>query len=115
MHNEVTITGTIKNIKTYSNERGTLLTGWLDQRDVSRTSDNTVDRSVYVVGMNIIALDKDTVGDILGASKAGQEATPNITITGRLVTKFDRRQNIDESKRRAPFAQLEVHAVEVNA
>jgi hypothetical protein len=112
MQNTVTITGTIKNIKTYKNERGTLLTGWLDQRDVSRTSDNTVDRSVYVVGMNIIALDDSTIGEILGASKAGTESTMPVTITGRLVTKFDRRQNIDESKRRAPFAQLEVHAVE---
>ena len=111
MHNEVTITGTIKNIKTQKNERGTLLTGWLDQRDVSRTSNGTADRQVYVVGMNIIALDDSTVGEILGASKAGKESTAPITLSGRLVTKFDRRQNIEESKRRAPFAQLEVHAV----
>lgn len=112
MQNTVTITGTIKNIKTYKNERGTLLTGWLDQRDVSRTSDNTIDRPVYVVGMNIVALDDSTIGEILGASRAGTESTLPVTVTGRLVTKFDRRQNIDESKRRAPFAQLEVHAVE---
>jgi hypothetical protein len=112
MQNTVTITGTIKNIKTYKNDRGTLLTGWLDQRDVSRMHDGTADRQVYVVGMNIIALDDSTIGEILGASKAGTESTLPVTITGRLVTKFDRRQNIDESKRRAPFAQLEVHAVE---
>jgi hypothetical protein len=112
MQNTVTITGTIKNIKTYKNERGTLLTGWLDQRDVSRTSDDTIDRTVYVVGMNIIALDDSTIGEILGASKAGTESTLPVTVSGRLVTKFDRRQNIDETKRRAPFAQLEVHAVE---
>jgi hypothetical protein len=112
MQNKVTITGTIKNIKTYKNERGTLLTGWLDQRDVSRTSDDTIDRTVYVVGMNIIALDDSTIGEILGASKAGTESTLPVTVSGRLVTKFDRRQNIDETKRRAPFAQLEVHAVE---
>jgi hypothetical protein len=112
MQNITTITGTIKNIKTYKNERGTLLTGWLDQRDVSRMPDGTADRQVYVVGMNIIALDDSTIGEILGASKAGTESTLPVTVTGRLVTKFDRRQNIDEAKRRAPFAQLEVHAVE---
>lgn len=112
MQNTVTITGTIKNIKTYKNDRGTLLTGWLDQRDVSRMQDGTADRQVYVVGMNIIALDDSTIGEILGASRAGSESTTPVTITGRLVTKFDRRQNIDESKRRAPFAQLEVHSVE---
>jgi len=112
MLNEVTITGTIKNIKTYQNERGTLLTGWLDQRDMSRMSDGTADRPVYVVGMNIIALDNSVIGEILGESKAGTESTKPITVTGRLVTKFDRRQNIEESKRRAPFPQVEVHAVE---
>jgi len=79
---------------------------------VSRTSDDTIDRTVYVVGMNIIALDDSTIGEILGASKAGTESTLPVTVSGRLVTKFDRRQNIDETKRRAPFAQLEVHAVE---
>lgn len=117
MKNEVTISGNIKasTLKTFTNERGTLLTGWLNQRDISRTSDGTADRSVYVVGMNIIALDDSVIGDILGAASAGSEETRLVTLTGRLVTKFDRRQNIDESKRRAPFAQLEVHAVEVNA
>ena len=111
MQNEVTITGTIKNIKTYQNERGTLLTGWLDQRDVSRTSDGTADRQVYVVGMNIIALDDSVIGEILGEAKAGTEATKPITLTGRLVTKFDRRPNIKDSERRAPYAQVEVHSV----
>jgi len=114
MKNEVSITGTIKNIKTYKNATGTLLTGWLDQRDVSRTSDGTADRKIYVVGMNIIALDDSTIAEILGTAKAGTEISPPVTVTGRLVTKFDRRQNIDESKRRAPFPQVEVHSVEVH-
>ena len=112
MKNEGTITGTIKNIKTFTNERGTLLTGWLDQRDVSRTSDGTADRSIYVVGMNIIALDDSVISEILGEAKAGTEMTKPITLTGRWVTKFDRRQNVEEAKRRAPYLQLEVHAVE---
>ena len=111
MQNAVTITGTIKNIKTYKNDRGTLLTGWLDQRDVSRTSDGTADRQVYVVGMNIIALDDSVIGEILGNAKAGTESTEPITLTGRLVTKFDRRPNIKDSERRAPYAQVEVHSV----
>ena len=111
MQNQVTITGTIKNIKTYKNQRGTLLTGWLDQRDYSRMSDGTADRAVYVVGMNIIALDDSVIGDILGESKAGTESTQPITLTGRLVTKFDRRPDVKDSDRRAPFAQLEVHTI----
>lgn len=113
--NEVSISGNIKNIKTYANERGTLLTGWFDQRDTSRFSDGTADQTKYVVGLNIVALDADTIADILGASKAGTEATSRLTLTGRLVTKFDRRQNIQDAQRRAPYVQLEVHAVEVQA
>jgi hypothetical protein len=113
--NEVTITGTVKNVKVYTNERGTLLTGWFDQRDTSRTSDGTADRQVYVVGMNIVALDDSTVGEILGATKAGTEVSMPLTVTGRMVTRFDRRPNVPREKQYAPTLQLEVHAVEVNA
>lgn len=114
MKNVIEVTGTIKNIKTYTKEgKGTMLTGWFEQRDISRTSDGTADRSIFVVGMNLVAYDDSTVGDILGVSKAGTEATLPITLTGRMVTKFDTRQGIDESKRYKPMLQLEVHAVEV--
>lgn len=116
MKNEITVTGTIKNIKTYTNERGTMLTGWFDQRDVSRTSDGTADRTVYVVGMNIVALDENTVGDIIGASRAGTEVTLPITLSGRMVTRFDRRpEHLRKGKEYPPTLQLEVHAVEVHA
>lgn len=114
MQNTVTLTGRIKNVRTYKNERGTLLTGWFDQRDYSRFDDGTADREIYVVGLNIIALDDSTVGEILGATAAGKEVSLPVTITGRMVTKFDRRENIEQSKRRAPFPQVEVHAVEVH-
>ena len=111
MQNTVTITGTIKNIKTYNNQRGTLLTGWLDQRETSRFTNDTADRQVYVVGMNIIALDDSVIGEILGESKAGTESTKPVTLVGRLVTKFDRRPDVKDADRRAPYAQLEVHAI----
>jgi hypothetical protein len=111
MENAVTITGTIKNIRTFKNDRGTLLTGWLDQRDVSRMADGTADRQVYVVGMNVIALDDSVIAELLGASKAGTESTAPITLQGRLVTKFDRREGVKDNERRAPFAQVEIHSV----
>ena len=114
MKNQITITGTIKNIKTYQNEKGTLLTGWFDQRDVSRLSDDSADRTVYVVGMNIVALDDSTVGEILGASKAGTEVSLPVTLTGRMKTRFDSR-DVPRDKKYAPQLQLEVHAVEVHA
>ena len=67
-----------------------------------------------MVGINIIALDDSTVGDILGLTRAGTEQTDLVTLSGRLVTRFDRRQDIPESQRRAPMVQFEVHEVTVN-
>jgi hypothetical protein len=113
MNNEVTISGTIKNIRTFTGSRGTLLTGWFDQREISAFSNGEADRQVYVCGMNIVALDADTVNDLtnLDKSRQGSETTQLVTLKGRLVTRFDRRQNVAESARRAPQLQLEVFQV----
>lgn len=113
MNNEVTITGKIKNIKSFSGSKGTMVTGWFDQREISAFSNGNADRQVYVCGMNIVALDDSTVGDIIGLDKArqGQEQTELVTLKGRLVTRFDRRPGVAEGDRRAPQLQLEVHEV----
>lgn len=116
MQNEVTITGTIKNIRTFTGSKGTLVTGWLNQRDFSRLSDGTADRAVYVTGINIVALDDSTVGDLVDLDKArqGAEETMAVTLKGRLITRFDRRPDVAEAARRAPQLQLEVFEVSVN-
>lgn len=114
MKNEVTLTGTIKNVKTFEGSKGSIVTGWFDQRDVSRTSDGTADREVYVMGINIIALDNVPKSDILGSISAGAERSKQVTLTGRLVTRFDRRQNVAVADRRAPQLQFEVHDVVVH-
>lgn len=114
MENTVKLTGKLKNIKSFTGSKGTLVTGWFDQREISTFSNGGADREVYVVGLNIVALDDSTVGDILGLVRAGAEQTDLVTLSGRLVTHFDRRQDISESQRRSPKVQFEVHAVEVN-
>jgi len=116
LSNSVTITGTIKNIKTFTGTRGTLVTGWLNQRDMSRLSDGTADRPVYVVGMNIVGLDGDVVTDLTSLDKArqGAEETMLVTLKGRMVTRFDRRPLIAEGDRRAPQLQFEVFEVHTN-
>jgi hypothetical protein len=113
LQNTVTITGTLKNIRTFTGSKGTLATGWLDQRDISRTSNNVMDRLVYVAGINIVALDDSTVGDLVDLDKArqGAEHTQHVTLKGRLITRFDRR---DVPEKRAPQLQLEVFEVNVN-
>ena len=112
MENTVKLTGKLKNIKTYSGSKGTMVTAWFDQREVSTFSNGGADRQVYVVGINIVALDDSTVGEILGLSRAGTEQTDLVTLSGRLVTRFDRRQDIAETARRAPVVQFEVHEVQ---
>jgi hypothetical protein len=116
MQNEVTITGTIKNVRQFTGSKGTLVTGWLNQRDVSRTTDGVMDRLVYVAGINIVALDDSTVGDLLELDKArqGAEETMQVTLKGRLITRFDRRPDVAETARRAPQLQLEVFEVSTN-
>lgn len=116
MQNEVTITGTIKNIRTFTGSKGTLVTGWLNQRTYSRLPDGTADRAVYVTGINIVALDDSTVGDLVDLDKmrAGNEETQTVTLKGRLITRFDRRPEVAETARRAPQLQMEVYEVSVN-
>jgi hypothetical protein len=116
MLNEVTITGTIKNVRQFTGSKGTLVTGWLNQRDYSRLSDGTADRAVYVAGINIVALDDSTVGDLLSldGARQGAEETIPVTLKGRLITRFDRRPDVAEAARRAPQLQLEVFEVSVN-
>jgi hypothetical protein len=113
MNNEIIITGTLKNIRTFTGSRGTLATGWLDQRSYSRLPDGTADRAVYVVGMNIVALDESTVNDLVSLDKGrqGNETTQTVTLKGRMITRFDRR---DIPEKRAPQLQLEVFEVSVN-
>jgi hypothetical protein len=114
--NNVEITGTIKNIRSFKGTKGTLVTGWLNQRDMSRLSDGTADRAVYVVGMNIVALDDSAVADLtaLDNARQGAEETIPVVLKGRLVTRFDRRQDVAESARRAPQLQFEVLEVHTN-
>jgi hypothetical protein len=116
MINEVTITGTIKNVRQFTGSKGTLVTGWLNQRTYSRLPDGTADRAVYVTGINIVALDDSTVGDLLDLDKmrAGNEETQTVTLKGRLITRFDRRPEVAEASRRAPQLQMEVYEVSVN-
>jgi len=115
VENSVVISGTVKNIRNFTGSRGTMVTGWLNQRDISRVSNGDADRIVYVAGINIVGFDGDVVKDLnsLDNARQGAEETVLITLKGRLKTKFDTRQ-IAESEKRAPQVQLEVFEVVTN-
>ena len=114
MENTVTLTGKLKNVRTHTGSKGTMITAWFDQREVSAFSNGEADRQVYVCGINVVALDDSTVGEILGVTRAGAEQSDLVTLKGRLVTRFDRRQDVAETARRAPQLQLEVFEVTTN-
>ena len=113
MLNSVEIQGTLMNIQAHTGSKGTLVLGWLNQRDVSRLGNGDMDRTVYVAGINIVALDPSAVQALVGLDKArqGQKETQLVTLKGRLKTKFDNREGIEESKRSKPQVQLEVYEV----
>ena len=116
MKNSLVVTGTLKNIKTFANPGSEpLVTAWFDQREVSRMSDGTADRRVYVMGIQIVARDSQDMETLqqLDNARQGSDYTPLVTLSGRMVTKFDRRLGIKEADKRAPQLQLAVEKVEL--
>ena len=110
-----TITGTIKNIKVYTNTRGTLLKGWFDKREVSTLPDGTPDRSKYVFGTNIITTDPEVIATLMQLDKArvNTEFTPKLTLTGSLSTWFDNRPEAKAKGGVVSQQQLVVESVSV--
>lgn len=111
MKNSIELTGTLKNIKTFNNPGSQpLVTAWFDQREVSRMSDGTADRRVYVMGIQIIARDPEEIKTLqeLDNARQGTDYTPLVTLKGRLFTKFDRRLGVTEADKKAPYLQLDV-------
>lgn len=108
MNNEVNAQGKIKNIRVMTTKSGTqFVTGWFDQREISSFGDGRHDRQVYVFGVNVVSYDADTIKTLLelDASRQGQPATQLVNITGRLQSRFDKRQ-VAESDKRPPQLQV---------
>lgn len=108
MNNEVKAVGKVKNIRVITTKDGNrFVTGWFDQREISSFGDGRHDREVYVFGINLVSFDNDTIETLLqlDASRQGMPATQLVNITGRLQSRFDRRQ-IAEADKRPPQLQL---------
>jgi hypothetical protein len=90
MLNEISVQGKIQKIRTFKNERGVMVVGWLDQREVSAFTDGSHDREIYKFGINIVSFEPDVV-NALSALDAGRMDTPHtslVTLKGSLKTKF---------------------------
>jgi hypothetical protein len=88
IENKVIFSGQIKaltekNIK--SNDLGTFLTAWIDQRVPSRMPNGDIDRTRYVTGYQIVVKDPKIVKTILDLDKNRNGVEPRsawVTITG---------------------------------
>lgn len=89
MLNEISVQGTIKNIRTFKSDRGSMVIGWLDQREISAFSDGSHDRPVYKFGINIVSYEPEVV-NALAAMESGRQdhQTIALTLKGSLKTKF---------------------------
>jgi hypothetical protein len=96
--NTVTMTGTIKNLTT----KGTatkFLTGNITDRD---------DNNWFKASMPIVAFDDSVKGQLLEL-KQTEGVTVKVTITGEIQTR------LDKDRKRAPWTQIVVQKVLVNA
>lgn len=101
------ITGTIKNIKVYTNTQGTFLKGWFDKRTVTTMPEGTPDRIKYVTGVNVVATNPEVIKILMELDKArvNTDFTPRLTISGDLTTWFDNRPATQAKSGGKPVSQ----------
>jgi hypothetical protein len=96
--NTVTMTGTIKNL-TSKGTTTKFLTGNITDRD---------DNNWFKASMPIVAFDDSVKGQLLELSQT-EGVTEKVTITGEIQTR------LDKDRKRAPWTQIVIQKVEVNA
>lgn len=101
MENTVNATGYIKNVQERGSGNYKVITANLTQRD----ADGKCTFTMPLVFTNAEAK------KILGNLSWNEGVSEVVSLTGKLVTRFDRRPGIDNSERRAPYTQIEVVAV----
>jgi predicted subunit of tRNA(5-methylaminomethyl-2-thiouridylate) methyltransferase len=98
--NFIEITGTVKNVKSFSGSRGTMVTAWFTQRIT-----DPIEMTVLNVG---VIAKKPSVAEEL--AKLG-EGTHEVTVIGRLLTNVIRKPNTQPEYR----TQVEVDELTINA
>ena len=96
--NTVTMTGTIKNL-TSKGTSTKFLTGNITDRD---------DNNWFKASMPIVCFDDSVKGQLLELSQT-EGVTEKVTITGEIQTR------LDKDRKRAPWTQIVVQKVQVNA
>lgn len=101
MNNTVNATGYIKNVQERGSGNYKVITANLTQRG---------DDGKCTFTMPLVFTDaqaKKILGDLTWYDGVSQV----VNITGKLMTRFDRRPGIDNAERRAPYTQIEVQNI----
>lgn len=99
--NTVQVTGYIKNVQERGSGNYKVITANLSQRN---------DEGKCVFTMPLVFTSSDTKQSLSNVTWI-DGVSQVVTLTGKLVTRFDRRPGIDNSERRAPYTQIEVVSV----
>lgn len=101
MENQVIATGYIKNVQERGSGNYKVITANLTQRGADGKCTFTM--PLVFTGPN--------AKNALGALSWNEGVSQVVSLTGKLVTRFDRRPGIDNAERRAPYTQIEVVSV----
>jgi len=101
MNNAVEVTGYIKNVQERGFGNYKVITANVTQRDGDGKCNFTMP----------LVFTTNEAKDILNNLSWADGVSQIVNVSGKLVTRFDRRPGIDNSQRRAPYTQIEVSAV----
>lgn len=101
--NAITLTGKLKNIREFDTY-GLIAVGNLTQRN---------DEGKCTVTVPVLVKDKTLIESLRALPKDSDKTTPQVRISGMLVTKFDRRPGIDNDDRVAPYTQVQITEIEL--
>lgn len=105
--NQMTVSGKLKNIRTFNNNYGTLVVGQLTQK-------NGAERATFT--MPIACVSPELVSTLKGLAELADEVTgytPDVVISGQLNTKFDTRRDVPNAERKQPLTRIMVESIEL--
>ena len=105
--NKLTVSGKLKNVRTFNNNYGTLVVAQLTQK-------NGAERAKFTIPVACIA--PELVSTLQGLSELANSDTgytPDVVITGSLDTKFDTRREVANDERRAPLTRIMIESIEL--
>jgi hypothetical protein len=107
--NSVTLTGSIKNVKTIERDNWKIVTANFSQYGIVGDNGKAGCIVTFPIVFTKAYLEQ---ADKLTPNTDG--VVENVKLSGRLITNFDRRKGVDNAERRKPWTQIEVTELVLN-